>query len=846
MRDVLAVWRNTRAIVLVALTAGIYAAILIPFKPIPIVPGITELRPANVVPIVCSLLFGPAAAWGSANGNLIGDFFGTIGPGSIFGFLGNFVLGYLPYRLWKAILPRQPADGRAAQIPLFVFVTVVAGTACSLIITTGLDFLRIAPYAVRPALPFPGVFPIIALNNSLIGAVLGVILMPLLSPRARRWGLTAEDIHAAEDIEAGLLAVPGALAVIGSCAAGVLLWYGLSVAPKGSALAQLAGSAAYGLGPGQAGMALCWVVCLLGCALLARAPHRGRAAAEAQSADLWPEWPLVLEHVRFRYRASDAPALDDVSLSLRPGELTVLMGHTGAGKSSLCRCTNGLIPQFIAGDFAGAARVFGRDTTVVPVREQAGLVALVFQDFETQLFSSDLRLEIAFGLENAGVPREEMLTRVEEAIALAGLRGLEGQDPTTLSGGQKQRLAIAAAIALRPRLFVLDEPTTDLDPVGKDEVFALARRLAADGHTVLMAEHEPEKAAAADRLVALRQGSVAFDGPPAELLADPGRCREVGLLPPDLPVAFEALGHPGRPLTLQAAFVALQGRCRLDGQAWAELQRRDAARADAYGSEVVRVERLAHRYAGAPEPAVRDVDLSVRRGEFVAVLGRNGSGKTTLAKHLNGLLEPTEGRVTVRGRDGEVADRARAVGYVFQDPDHQIFCPTVREEVAFGPRRRGLPPGQAEQQVSEALRSCDLEHLPDADPFTLTKGERQRVAVASALACAPEVLVLDEPTTGLDGPQLLQMMAFLRRLNEAGTTVVIITHSMWAAATYAHRVVVLGEGRVVADGPAREVFGQAEVLQQAHLAPPLVAQVAQRLFGVTALTAEELAEVVRL
>jgi len=206
VRDVLAVWRNTRAIVLVALTAGVYAAVLIPFKAIPVVPGITEIRPANCIPPVCSLLFGPPAAWGCAIGNLIGDFFGSIGPGSIFGFIGNFLLGYLPYRLWKAVAPRWRPTGALVQLPLYAFVTIVSSAACALVIGFGADWLGLAPYAF--------LFPFITLNNAVMGVVLGPILLALLYPRAERWGLLADEVQDRDDLANGLLAPVGALVVL--------------------------------------------------------------------------------------------------------------------------------------------------------------------------------------------------------------------------------------------------------------------------------------------------------------------------------------------------------------------------------------------------------------------------------------------------------------------------------------------------------------------------------------------------------------------------------------------------------------------------------------------------------
>jgi energy-coupling factor transport system ATP-binding protein len=841
VRDVFAVWRNTRAIVLVALTAGVYAAVLIPFKAIPVVPGITEIRPANCIPPVCSLLFGPAAAWGCAIGNLIGDFFGSIGPGSLFGFIGNFLLGYLPYRLWLAVAPRWRARGSLAQLPLYALVTLVSGAACALVIGFGADWLGLVPYSF--------LFPFITFNNALMGVALGPALLALLYPRAARWGLLAEEVQDEEDLGNGWLAPLGALLVVAMCAAGwVLLRHPdlVSAWVRPMPLKPGASPPPFAFTPVRVGSGVLSLALLVGTAILARAPRLRRPSAhEAAVADGGDTGSaLAVRDVSFRYRDAGRQALSGLSLAVEPGTFVALMGRTGAGKSTLCRCTNGLVPQFQAGEFSGRVSVFGREVSRLPVREQAEWVGLVFQDFDAQLIAAEATLEVAFALENLGLPRPEMEARVTETLQQVGLAGFEGRDPETLSGGEKQRLALASVLAARPRLLVLDEPTTDLDPQGKAEVFAIARHLTGQGLTVVMAEHEPDHAVAADRVVALAEGAVSYDGPPQGLLTDAERCLRLGIRPPEIPACFAAVGAPERPLTVEEGIEA--GRrlgLRVDPGAREKLHAADAARRDRKGEPLIVARALTHAYSPGRE-AISEVDLTVHEGEFLAILGQNGSGKTTLAKHLNGLLRPTSGTITVAGGK-RPADLARTVGYVFQDPDHQIFCATVREEVTFGPRNLGLDPATVAQRVAQALADVGLSDLADADPFALTKGERQATAVASALACDPRVLVLDEPTTGLDGAQQERMMGLLRQLNERGRTIIIITHSMWAAAGYAHRVVVMSRGRVIADGPAREVFDDHEALAQAALRPTATAELSQALFGVTFLSPGEFGEAVR-
>jgi energy-coupling factor transport system ATP-binding protein len=275
-----------------------------------------------------------------------------------------------------------------------------------------------------------------------------------------------------------------------------------------------------------------------------------------------------------------------------------------------------------------------------------------------------------------------------------------------------------------------------------------------------------------------------------------------------------------------------------------QLVEEDRKREEGYGEPVIEVEGLTHRYPNGVV-ALEDVDLAVRQGEFLAVLGQNGSGKTTLVKHFNGLLKPTEGSIRVDGRETTeqgLRQLGQTVGYVFQNPDHQIFSDTVSDEVAFGPKIRGLGEGEVEERVAEALTAVGLEGRDDEDPFGLTKGERQRVAVASVLAVRPEVLILDEPTTGLDYAEQRSMMDLVNRLNEAGSTIIVVTHTMWVVAEYAHRAVVVRDGGVVLSGPVREVFAEEKELADSYVRPPHIVSLGNRL-GTTVLSVEEMVRV---
>jgi energy-coupling factor transport system ATP-binding protein len=541
---------------------------------------------------------------------------------------------------------------------------------------------------------------------------------------------------------------------------------------------------------------------------------------------------VVVRGLRCTYAGSATPALADLECELPAGSLAVVMGATGAGKSTLARCLTRLVPCFVNGDVQGDIRLLGQPMMERRVSELAGTIGMVFQDFEAQLFSTDVTQEVVFALEHTGVSPGDMPGRVADALATVGLAGFDGRDPTTLSGGEKQRLAIAGLLALKPPIMVLDEPTTDLDPAGRAEVLRVLAALRAEGLTLVVIEHDTAAAAGADQLLLLRAGEVLARGRPETLLADPDLCRAAGIRAPDVCRVFAALGLPDPPLELGAA----ADRLRTAG--FVPRPPPAASPPPPTAPAVLEVSRLQHRYRDG-RLALDGISLTIRRGERVALIGPNGSGKTTLAKHLNGLLAPTAGQVLL---DGDPIARlpleqlAQRVGYVFQDPDHQLFAATVAEEIAFGPRNLALPAAEIEVRVTEALAAVGLDDR-EADPFLLDKGARQRLAVAAILSLRPEVLILDEPTTGLDYLEQQRMLALLGRCHTAGRTIIIVTHTPWVVAEHVDRAVLLVEGRIRYDGPLRPLFARDDLA--AAFRPPEVTRLG-RLLGCVPLSVEEM------
>jgi energy-coupling factor transport system ATP-binding protein len=547
-----------------------------------------------------------------------------------------------------------------------------------------------------------------------------------------------------------------------------------------------------------------------------------------------------LQDLSFTYRGGTRPALDHLKAAVPSGQWIAVMGAEGAGKSSLCLCLNGLIPGFFKGDYRGRVLVDGKEAAKTKVAHLSRTVGLVLQDFEAQLFSSTVELEMAFGPENHGHPRAEIASRLRRYLDLVGLTGKERREPASLSGGEKQRLAIASILAMEPRILLLDEPTTDLDPAARREVYGLIRRWRDRGHALFLVDQDPEEVLEADRVWLLEEGRLVADGSPGDLFRDPALCRRTGLRPPALAELFQLLGWAGDPLTLEEALALIARR------GW-PARRRDDFRpvwSPPSGPVLVRMEGVHYTYPLQTSPVLQDVNFEIRQGEFLALLGPNGSGKSTLARLLNGLLQPGKGRVLVGDRPTAAyrpPEMARQVGYVFQNPDHQLFARSVAEEVGFGPRIQGGDAGTVRERVREALEAVGLAGAEELEPFALTRGERQRVAVASMLAARPAVLILDEPTTGLDYAHQRGLLEMLKRLNDRGHTILIITHHLWAAAEFCHRCLVLRDGRVLVDGSTRQVFGNETRLAEAALLVPPIVRLSNRL-GTRGLTVAELTD----
>ncbi|HEX2955051.1 MAG TPA: energy-coupling factor transporter ATPase [Bacillota bacterium] len=560
---------------------------------------------------------------------------------------------------------------------------------------------------------------------------------------------------------------------------------------------------------------------------------------------------VSLKNLTFRYKdQKNGIALDDINLDIPKGQFVVIMGPSGAGKSTLANCLNGLIPHFVKGKFEGDVWIDGENTREHTVSKMAKNIGLVFQDFEAQLFSTNTKLEIAFGPENFGVGRDEIQQRIEKVLRTVNLIGFEERQPSTLSGGQKQRLAIGSVLASQPSIICMDEPTTDLDPIGKLGIFRIAKELHQDKElTLIIIEHETEEALKADRLLIMENGRIIKDGPPQDVLRAVDLTERIGVMSLQVPLFFKrvsSLPEEQLPLTPEEGLERFAGlHLTLDEKKYERILAEEADRESKYGQVLIEVKDLEHAYSGGKKALV-GVDLQIREGEFLAVLGQNGSGKTTLVKHFNGLLMPTAGNVVVNGKDTKqstIFEIGKDVGFVFQNPDHQIFADTVYEEVAFSPKTRGCSKEEIDERVKEALKAVGMEGYEEEDPFSLAKGERQRIAVASILSARPRVLILDEPTTGLDYKEQKKMMELIKKLNESGHTIIMITHTMWVVAEYAHKIAVVKDGAMVMYGNTRDIFRREDELAESSLKVPHIVSLGNKL-GKTMLSVDEMVECV--
>ena len=534
---------------------------------------------------------------------------------------------------------------------------------------------------------------------------------------------------------------------------------------------------------------------------------------------------VVFKDVSYQYPQSTRFSLININLEINKSEFFGLIGPTGAGKTTLCLGFTGIVPQFYGGRFFGSVSVLGLDTLENPISTMAGHVGLVFEDPETQLITASVENEIAFALENLSVPRDTIADRISDSLSAVRLDGYEKKHPHELSGGEKQRLAIAAAMAIKPSVLVLDEPTSQLDSVGAEDVFMTAQRLNREfGMTIVMASHSAEEMAEyADRIGLMYQGEIVALGTPDEIYSKIEMLEKYNLRPPEVARIFGGLRKngisvPKIPVRMQDAIPLLENLSTCKNSNNIVLNAPPTNRK----KPIISVEALSHVYPDGTE-ALRDISLEISEGEYVVLVGQNGAGKTTLVKHCLNLLQPTDGFVKINGLNTaelSISDLAQIIGYVAQNPDNQIFNSTVGDEIGFALKNLGYDPEEVEARVVKSLEEMGLINMRDRHPLSLPKGDRARVIICAILAMKPEIIIFDEPTTGQDYLGARKILEISRDLHQKGKTIIVITHHLYLMPEYADRVVVMGKGTILLDDDIHTVFHASETLKKTFLTAP--------------------------
>ena len=536
--------------------------------------------------------------------------------------------------------------------------------------------------------------------------------------------------------------------------------------------------------------------------------------------------PLVVDNLSFRYRDRQGAAIHNLSFTANPGEVLLIAGASGCGKTTLVRCINGLIPRSYKGEMSGKILVFGEEVKDWKLSQISQKIGTVLQDPERQILGTKVVNEVAFGLENLGMPRKEIYARVDEALNFLKIPHLRGRETFSLSGGEKQKVALAGILAMRPSIVLLDEPLASLDPASAQDTLDAVRLLADQGLSILMVEHRVEDVLRIkpERVMFMSEGEIRYLGDVSGL-SKVVNYREVKLPAEDI-----------------------VERAKLDPPP-AEIKVLPGVTSSQVGAEreaLVKFEDVAFGYDVERE-ILHGIDLQINRGDVIAVLGPNGAGKTTFVKHAIGLLKPKSGRVLVGGRDtreASVAEIASMLGYVFQSPSHMLFAPTVREELAFGPTNMKHTKEQIELEVKEALKIVNLVEKEQDPPLALSFGQQKRVSIAAILAMRSRILVMDEPTAGQDYQNYLNFMDSILQM-PAFEAIIFITHDVDLAAIYANRVLIISDGKLIADGKPQDVLRDFDRLKANRIIPTSLLALNLKRLGTTGrfMRAEALAHI---
>ena len=515
--------------------------------------------------------------------------------------------------------------------------------------------------------------------------------------------------------------------------------------------------------------------------------------------------PLSVRDLTFRYRIRQQPAIHALNFDLHPGELMLLAGSSGCGKTTLMRCINGLIPRTYRGEVSGEVDLFGRPARDLSMAELSQIVGTLLQDPERQIVGSYVLNDVAFGLENLALPQDEIARRVDETLDYLGILHLRDRETFGISGGEKQKVALAGVLAMRPKILLLDEPLASLDPASANEALHLFRRLADEGISVLLVEHRVEDVLAVkpDSVLYLDEGEQIYSGNASGLMQV---------------VDYHRIKLPAQVVMERAA-----NEPAPDYQPLLRSTRQEP---------LVQFENVSFRYAADLPEVLHDINLTIYRGDVIAILGHNGAGKSTLVKHAMGLIKPTQGNVLLEGkntRDISVAQAANTIGYVFQSPSQMLFAQTVGEELAFGPKNLHHSPEVIRQNVDMALKTVNLEEEIGSPPLALSFGQQKRISIAAVLAMRSRILMMDEPTAGQDYWNYMAFMDVIMQM-PGFDSILFITHDVDLSVIYANRVLLVYDGHIIADGTPQEVLKDDDLLRRSRVLPTSLLDLNRRFF----------------
>lgn len=549
---------------------------------------------------------------------------------------------------------------------------------------------------------------------------------------------------------------------------------------------------------------------------------------------------LSVKDLSFTYPNTEEPVLKDLSFEIDKGEFVLLCGTSGSGKTTLAKCLNGIIPHLGDGKLKGEILVNGINTQQVEIHELSSEIGMVFQNPEDQIFSLRVEDEVAFGVECQGYTQKEIRERTAYALNKLRIEDLKRHLTFALSGGQKQKVSIASNLAMLPSILILDDPTTDLDPVSKQEVMDILSELKNEiDTTFLVIEHDlNDLLEFADRVIIMHEGEILYNGKPVDIFYDKFyELDEIGIRIPDhirLAKYLLESGHAlkDNPLSKEVVFewaktLTMEKKLVLPNIVSKQYRKEQP-------EQVACIKNVDFEYNGTKRRILHDVCMDIKKGEFLAIVGHNGCGKSTLMKNIIGLLHPCGGSISINSNDTKktrIEDLILDIGYVFQNPDNQLFCNKVTDEIEFGLRNRDYGEEYIQSQTAKALKIVGLEDKKNEHPFSLSRGERQRLAVATMLVSDPKIIMLDEPTTGQDERKLKSLLELMRELVEnQGATMIMVTHDMEVVAKYATRIIVVNGGRIVLDGTPDDIFYKHnDLLTSLKLKPPIISEMSARL-----------------